>query len=185
MNLMDRLRKFGFEQAAALGAALSISVLVFAFRDSLSRFATLGYAGVFLTSLIGNATLILPVPSLVFVFAAGGTLPNPFLVGLVAGIGSTIGELTGYLAGYGSNTFIEHNRTYNRIRDWVERSGLWAIALLAFIPNPLFDLAGFAAGTLGIPLRLFLFATFMGKLFKNVLIAYAGSLSINWIEGLL
>jgi uncharacterized membrane protein YdjX (TVP38/TMEM64 family) len=182
---MDRLKKFGFEQATALGAALSISVLVFVFRDSLSRFATFGYTGVFLTSLIGNATLILPVPSLIFVFAAGGTLPSPLLVGILAGIGSTIGELTGYLAGFGSNTFVEHNKTYNRIKAWIERSGLWAIALLAFIPNPLFDLAGFAAGTLGIPLRLFLFATFMGKLFKNVLVAYAGSLSINWVERLL
>ena len=184
MNLLARhpFKHIGPERAAALISVLMLSLLIFAYRDSLRELEPLGYVGVFLVSLIGNATLILPAPVLVFVYVAGGTLGSPLLVGLLAGIGTTLGELTGYLAGFGSSAFIEHNATYNKVKKWVEDFGGWGVGILAFIPNPLFDLAGFAAGTLGLKLRWFLLATFIGKTLKTTLVAYAGSLSIGWVE---
>jgi len=171
-----------YRHASALLGTLILAILVFVYRNSLHKLEGLGYAGVFLISLIGNATIVLPAPVLVFVFAAGATLPSPLLVGLVAGVGATIGELTGYVAGYGSSTLVEQNKTYNQIKSWIERFGLWAIGVLAFIPNPFFDIAGFVAGTMGMRLRWFLAATFVGKVLKTTLVAYAGSLSIKWVE---
>ena len=79
------------------------------FGDQLVDLRGYGYLGVFLISLLGNATVILPVPSLAVVFAGGGVL-NPLLVGLVAGVGEPLGELTGYLAGYGGSAVIDRLR---------------------------------------------------------------------------
>jgi membrane protein DedA with SNARE-associated domain len=175
-------RRLQPKQAAALAVATVLTLVVFLNRASLERLEPLGYAGVFLVTLIGNATIILPAPVLVFVFATGATLPNPLVVGLAAGAGSTIGELTGYLAGFGSSAFVEHNKAYARVKAWVEKYGGWAIGLLAFLPNPLFDFAGFAAGALAMRLRWFLLATFIGKVIKTTLVAYAGSLSVDWVQ---
>ena len=59
-----------------------------------------GYIGVFLASLIGNATIILPLPTLFVIFVAGSIL-SPFWVGIAGGIGAAIGEMTAYLLGLG------------------------------------------------------------------------------------
>jgi membrane protein YqaA with SNARE-associated domain len=142
----------------------------------------LGYAGVFLVSVLGNATLVLPAPALVFVFAAGGSLDSFWLVGVLAGIGATIGECTGYLAGYSGSDMVNRMHIYLRVKKWVQRYGAWAIGILAFIPNPLFDFAGLAAGAMKMRWQTFIAATLVGKLAKNILVAYAGSVSLGWIS---
>ena len=105
----------------------------------------LGYLGVFVIAVLGNATVILPVPGLAVVFAGGGVL-NPLVVGLIAGVGEPLGELTGYLAGYGGSVVAENREWYERIRRWMERRGFVTLLVLSAVPNPLFDLAGMAAG---------------------------------------
>lgn len=165
-----------------LAAMLLLTAAIFLFRDSLGELAALGYAGIFLISLLGNATLVLPAPALVFVFAAGGSLDSFWLVGIAAGIGAAIGECTGYLAGYSGSAVVGRIHLYAKVRAWVERYSVWAIALLAFIPNPLFDFAGLAAGALKMRWQKFMAATLAGKLAKNILVAYAGSISLGWVE---
>ena len=154
--------------------AFIISVLIILFSPEIRKFEQLGYFGVFLISLLGNATVILPAPVLAAVFFFGGSLPNPFLVGLAAGIGVTLGELTGFLAGYSSCELVTHSKTYLRIKGHVEKYGLFAIFLFALIPNPLFDIAGIAAGALNMKVWKFLLATGCGKLIKCLVIAYSG-----------
>jgi membrane protein YqaA with SNARE-associated domain len=178
------IKKITVPQLVALAVALIITVVIILNRDALHRLEPLGYGGVFLVALIGNATIILPAPVLLFVYAAGASMPSPLLVGLLAGIGATFGEVTGYLAGYGTTSFVEQNQLYSKIQQWVERFGAWAVGLLAFVPNPFFDIAGVAAGNLKMPFRWFLLATFVGKVLKTTLVAYGGSLSIGWIERL-
>ena len=53
--------------------------------------------------------------------------------------------------------------------------GLIPILVLAIIPNPFFDLAGIAAGTLKMPVWQFLLACLVGKTIKMVAFAYAGA----------
>ena len=132
-----------------------------------------GYLGVFLTTLLASATVIFPSPTLVAPLVAGAFLPPP-LVGLVAGLGAALGEASGYLAGYGSSALAARSRYYEPIARFVRRFGLLAILILAFIPNPLFDLAGIAAGTTRIPYWRFLLACFVGKTLRFILIAYMG-----------
>jgi uncharacterized membrane protein YdjX (TVP38/TMEM64 family) len=124
--------------------------------------------------LLGNATVILPAPSLAIVSVVGAVL-NPYLVGLIAGAGSALGELTGYLAGYSGRAVVQDEKRYAQVSRWMQRHGLWVIFVLSVIPNPLFDLAGIAAGVLRIPVHHFLLACFAGKTVKTTLFALGGN----------
>ncbi len=174
-------QSFGLKHALALLFAIGVTLAIFLFRDQLRQLESLGYLGAFLAMLIGNATVLLPVPGLIFVFALGGTL-HPLVVGLVAGPGAALGELSGYLAGYGGSAVIDNFSLYHRIKAWMERYGLIVITLLAAFPNPAFDMAGLVAGSLRIRWWQFLIAAWIGKTIQGLFIAYAGALSLGWVE---
>lgn len=174
------IRQWG-PRAGALFLSIGITLLVVLFRDRLVDLKMYGYAGVFFIALLGNATVIFPVPGLAVVFASGGVL-NPLFVGLVAGIAEPIGELTGYLAGYAGNAIIQNSERFLRVRAWMERRGFWTLFALSAIPNPFFDLAGIAAGMLRFPLWRFLIACWLGKTAKGLIFAYLGAVSIEWLS---
>ena len=163
---------------------VAISVYIYSIRDQASNLARYGYPGIFLLSILSNATVILPAPGILFVFAMGAVF-NPFGVALAAGAGAALGELSGYLAGFGGQAVIEQASTYQAIKNWMERHQRWsylAILIFAFIPNPLFDLAGMAAGTLKMPVSRFLFFCWVGKTIKMLIFAYAGASSLRWLN---
>jgi membrane protein YqaA with SNARE-associated domain len=121
-----------------------------------------------LLSILANATVLLPAPGVLFVFAMGAVF-NPFGVALAAGTGAAIGELSGYLAGFGGQAVVEKANTYEIIRSWMQTHpslSYLGITVLAFVPNPIFDLAGIAAGTLKMPVLRFLFFCWIGKTTK-------------------
>jgi uncharacterized membrane protein YdjX (TVP38/TMEM64 family) len=170
-------------RALALAFVVGVSLYIFAIRDQTEALTTYGYPGVFLFSVVTSATVILPAPGLLVVYAMGTAL-NPFFVGLAAGIGATLGELSGYLAGYSGRGVVEDTATYMRIRDWMvvnERRSGWMILFLAFIPLPFFDLAGMAAGALKMPVHRFILWSLPGKIAKMWLVAWAGAASIDLI----
>jgi membrane protein YqaA with SNARE-associated domain len=175
-------QSFGVRHLLAIAFAVGITVGIFLFRDQVQRFRDLAYLGVFLIMLLTSATVILPAPGIVFVFALGAQL-NPLLVGLAGGPGAALGEMTGYMAGYGASAIADNLPIYERIARWVGgRFGLAFIALLAFIPNPVFDMAGMVAGTLRIKWWQFLLAVMVGKTSRSILIAYGGAYSMEWVE---
>jgi uncharacterized membrane protein YdjX (TVP38/TMEM64 family) len=176
--------RFELKHAAALVLAVGITLGILAFSDQIKQLESLGYIGIFAVMLLTSATLILPAPGLLFVFTLGGTL-NPLLVGLAAGAGTTLGEITGYMAGYSGSGVVENTETYHRIERLIKKYGLWVIFVLAAIPNPLFDIAGMIAGATGITWWEFLGSTFVGKTLKTIVVAYAGAFSIDWIYHLL
>jgi membrane protein YqaA with SNARE-associated domain len=173
-------------RVGALLFALALSVLIYVFRDRVAEFASYGYLGLFVVSVVGNATVLLPMPSLVATFVTGGVL-NPWLVGIVSGAGMAIGELSGYLAGYGGGAIVEakDKERYQRLESWMRRYGSLTIFVLSVIPNPLFDLAGIAAGALHYPVWRFLLPCFLGKTVKGLVLAFAGAQSVEWIDRLL
>ena len=178
-------RAFGVREWLALLAVGLVTAGIFLAKDTINSLEPVGYLSVLIVTLLGNATLILPMPALLFVFAAGSVLPSPLLVGLLAGVGSTLGELTGYLAGLSGSQFVTQSKAYQKIHRRIERRSGLALAVLAFIPSPLFDLAGIAAGALKIKIPVFLTATFICKTLKTLLVAFAGNYSWDWIESLL
>ena len=165
----------------ALLAVIGITYYIFSIRDRIEEFEQYGYAGVFVVALLANATVLIPAPGVAIVSAMGSVF-NPLGVGLAAGTGGAIGELSGYLAGFSGQAVIERSDIYGRIKPWVERFGGWAILVLSAIPNPFFDAAGIAAGIVKMPLRTFLIAVWIGQLIKMTFFAYAGQSSIQAIE---
>ena len=149
-------------------------------RDQVSKLEAIGYPGIFLASLLANATLIMPVPG-VLLTASMGAVFNPFWVAVAAGTGATLGEVTGYLAGYSGQAVVERKDLYEKMVRWMKRYGDVTILVLAFIPNPFFDLAGISSGALKLPIWKFLIACAIGKILKMLLFAYAGYYSFGLI----
>ena len=159
---------------------IALTVGIYLLRDQAKWLASLGYVGIFVLSILANATIILPAPGVAFVFGMGAVY-NPLLVALAAGTGAAIGEISGYLAGYSGNIVVQNRARYQKIIPWMTKYGPWTILVLGFIPNPIFDLAGIVAGILKMPLWKFLVFCMIGKILKMLLFAYAGSLSIPWL----
>jgi uncharacterized membrane protein YdjX (TVP38/TMEM64 family) len=168
-------------RAVALGLVIGITVGITLNRDHLEALAALGYGGAFMVMLLSNATLVLPTPGLIFVFALGSSL-HPLLLGVTAGLGAVLGELTGYLTGYSGAIAIEETRLAHRVNGWMTRNGTLTILLLSIVPNPVFDLAGVLAGATRMPVWRFLGVGFVGKTIQSSLIALAGSLSLSWVQ---
>ena len=114
---MSPVTRTSIQRAAALAIFLAITAASLLLSDSLASLGRYGYLGVFLASLIGSATIILPMPAFAVTFAMGGALPSPLLVGLAADLGAGLGELVGYLAGYGGRGIVENRESY----DWITR----------------------------------------------------------------
>jgi uncharacterized membrane protein YdjX (TVP38/TMEM64 family) len=157
---------------------IALTILLFVFRNEVKRLGVYGYPGIFIISIIANATIIIPIPGILITTAMGAVF-NPLGVALAAGAGSAIGELTGYLAGFGGQVIIEKKDWYERVMKWMKKYGDVTIFTLSLIPNPLFDLAGMAAGTLKLPVWRFLLACFLGKFLKMLIFAYFGARVMN------
>ncbi len=165
----------------ALLAVIGISVFIFSIRERVQEFERFGYAGIFIVALMANATILLPAPGLAIVYTMGSIF-NPFGVGLAAGTGGALGELSGYLAGFSGQAMIERTDIYERVKPWVEKYGGWAIIALSAIPNPVFDVVGVAAGIVKMPMRTFLISVWIGQLIKMTVFAYAGQSSVQVYE---
>jgi membrane protein DedA with SNARE-associated domain len=163
----------------ALLLVIAITAYIYSIRHRVEEFSAFGYPGIFLIALLANATILLPAPGIAIIYAMGAIF-NPLGVGLAAGTGGAIGELSGYLAGFSGQAVIERTDMYDRIHPWVNKYGGWAILIFSAIPNPFFDAAGIAAGIAKMPLRTFLFFVWIGQLIKMTLFAVAGKYSIEW-----
>lgn len=143
----------------------------------------IGYGAVGITALVASGGLIIPVPALATSCTASAFL-NPAFIGLIAGTGETLGELTGYFLGYSGRGVIQKSRLYQRLEGWMRHRGWLVLFLLSLIPNPIFDVVGIAAGALRYSLWKFLGVVWVGKLMKFLIIAYACSYSIEWLTSL-
>lgn len=171
---MNKKWQLNLLRGIILVAVLGVTVVLFIYRDQVSKFGVFGYPGIFLVSLLSNASIILPVPGVILT-SAMGTVFNPIGVAVAAGTGATFGELSGYLLGFSGQGVIENRVWYDRICVWMKKYGDITIFLLAVIPNPLFDIAGMVAGALKMPLWRFLIWTWLGKMIKMAAFAYGGA----------
>lgn len=170
----------------SLLAVVAISVFIFSIRHQTKALVALGYPGIFVISIMANATVLLPAPGVAVVFAMGGSrVFNPLILGVVAGVGSALGELSGYLAGFSGQAVIERGGIYDAIHPYIQKYGAVTIFVLAAIPNPFFDLGGIAAGALKMPIRTFLTWCILGKIIKMLIFAYAGAYSVGWLFNLM
>ncbi len=179
--------------AGAFLPVVAMTVGVFVFRNDLEDLHTLGYAGIFVANVVGSGSFILPVPGIATVII-GATIWSPLLVALAGGTGSTIGELAAYLAGVGSYGAVRrvagrsrwYVTWYSRLRGWIEARGMITIFIFAATPNPFFDIAGFAAGSMRYPISRFAAACWLGKMVKYGVVSYAAfwgaDMIYRWFE---
>ena len=176
------------EYTLLIGVALlmtAFAIAFFYFGADTSNFKSWGYAGIFLINVVGSASILLPSPAVASVVGGGALLDDVFgvpafvWVGLVAGTGEALGEFTGYAAGYGGRIIFENRPEYARVQRWMERRGTLTMFLLSIFPNPLFDLAGVAAGAVRMPIRRFFPAVLAGKIIKDTYLAAIGGVGAS------
>jgi membrane protein YqaA with SNARE-associated domain len=151
-------------------------VLQSKFRVSLREYDLLAYLIVFAVTFLASCTIVLPAPGAAIVITAA-SIWNPVIVATVASVGSTLGEITGYYAGYIGEKIIinEQLPAYKRAVSWMSRYGIWTILVLAAIPLIVFDIIGLVAGALRLPLWKFLLACWAGRIPKSFMEAYIGA----------
>ncbi len=182
--------------SAVLGLSLALLLLPIWVDLSEERFATFGYAGVFIANLASTATVFIPVPGLT---AAGqaliiqqGDIRNPVIVGLLGGTGMALGEVTAYAAGtVGSQVAREGQLqaprllrpVVGRVIRWIDwlmaRYGFGTLLVLSAVPNPAFELAGITAGAVRMRFWRFMVAVLIGKNVRGLLLAFLGAYAID------
>lgn len=158
---------------------LSVSDQIQAFTETIPGLGWVAYPAIFGVSIVANATIILPIPGVVLTSLFGSVF-NPLLVAIAAGMGASLGEMSGYLAGFSGQGIVENSKWNDRIQQWMRQYGPLTILVLAFIPNPLFDIAGITAGALKMKFTKFLLWCALGKILKMLVFALAG----EWISSL-
>jgi membrane protein DedA with SNARE-associated domain len=128
-----------------------------------------------------------PAAIAISVLFAAATILNPFMVGLAAAIGVSVGGLGGYFAGLlGRNVLLKENFMCSinemlcnkNIGNWVKDKGPLVIGILALQPFLPFEVAGIVAGSLKMPIGKFFIATLAGSSIKYISLAFmAGILS--------
>lgn len=148
-----------------------------------------GYFGVFAISLVGALSILLPVPDSLAVFTLSGLTVGgsyvfePVWIAVAAGFGSTIGEFSGYLLGFGGRRKItgKYKKNVDFLVKVFNRFG--AIAIFIFALTPLSDDLIFIP--LGVmrynPVKAILPAL-AGKFLMGLIIAYGGQYSIEFIQ---
>ena len=153
---------------------VGLTIYLVLIRDRIADLEGYGYPGIFLFSLLANASLVIPLPGVILTSAMGAVF-DPFWVAMAAGSGAALGELSGYLAGFSGRGLASRAGWYPRVEGWMRRYGIWAVLLLSFIPNPAFDIAGIVAGAMRMPLWKFLLFCWIGKILKMLMFAYGGA----------
>jgi len=157
-------------QFAFLAGVIAITVAAIPLAQNMLLNPTQGYLALFAAAIVSGALVMIPG----FGWAAIGTFAiafdNWWLPALVGTTGQVIGELYSYFLGYTGSRWIRRNRWYFRIQGFMQRHGFRTILVIAAIPNPVFDLAGAVAGAIGFGWYRFFAASWLGRLFKNMVI---------------
>lgn len=151
------------------------------------NFATqYSYLGIFLISLLGSMSLFVPIPYTIVIFTLGG-LPGfePLWIAIAAGLGSAVGEFSGYLIGVGGRKAI--GQKYRKKMDFLmklfKKFGPIAIFIFALTPLP-DDLLFIPLGVMRYSLIRAFIPALIGKFFSNLIIAYSGKWSLEIISEL-
>ncbi len=150
-----------------------------------SMIQSLGYIGIFVVSFVGSASVIFPIPVFIVV-PATAALPgmNPWLVGLFAGVGSSLGEVVGYVVGMGGGKLVEkkYSQHIDKYKKWFKDGKNMFFWIVAFAATPLpDDVVGLVCGIFRYAFKKFILASFIGKIILNLVLALGGYYAIPWI----
>lgn len=174
-----------------LGVVITVfmAAAIILYQDEVASLKNYGYLGAFLISILGGATIIIPVPMLAVVFALGAAMSDLWhvaLVGVSAALGELIGALIIYMTGHGAGRAISSKpgrmqAAYERMLGLMERRGPLTLFIVASIVNPFFYPAALACGALRFGLKKYIFIVLAGKLIKCMTVVYAGYYGLKGI----
>jgi membrane protein YqaA with SNARE-associated domain len=150
----------------------------------LQSFAQYGYLGIFFISLLGATSVFIPIPSSVVIFILSSqTAFDPILIAVFAGLGAAVGELSGYLIGLGGRRVISerYKKKMDILMRLFQRFGPIVIFAFALTPLP-DDLLFIPLGVMRYKIIHAFIPALIGKFTSNLIIAYAGRLSIGIIR---
>jgi membrane protein YqaA with SNARE-associated domain len=154
-------------------------------QDQMKDFAfQYGYLGVFIISFVGSVSVVFPVPYTIVIYLLGAVL-DPFFVAVSGGLGSALGEFSGYALGYYGRTVVskERQKKMDYMVKVFDRYGPVAIFLFALTPLP-DDLLFIPLGVMRYAFWKAFIPALLGKTLMTFILAYSGQQSIAIIETL-
>ncbi len=176
----------------SLTVAVALCVVAIYYKDSLldtGHLAQYGLLGMLIIAFLGGSVLSMlavPVPYWLLVF----TLPSimaphyhlaaPVLVGLISGLGASLGQLLTFMLGCGSRDLSQklayrvNRRFYDRALSLAEKHGSWAVFFMSAFINPFHLPMTLAIASLRYPSWKFFIFSLLGNIVKSTFIAFCG-----------
>lgn len=155
--------------------SLIVSGIVLFYREKIESYSQAGYLAVLLLSCVTHLTVLVPGPTYIVAITMGAIL-NPFLVGVLMGVGAALGESFGYYLGrFGFSDQIRNPSLEKKLKN----KAFLTIFLLAVIPNPFFDLGAILAGSVRMKYFNFFVATASGKAIRFLLVSILSNKFFN------
>ena len=131
-----------------------------------------GYLGVFAYALVGSLIPFVPLPYLAAAVFLSPVL-NPFLIGIAAGVGGSIGKVTSYFLGRGGYLLSgdKSKKNFEVIRELTKKYGDFIIFIFAATPLP-DDVYIIPAGLMKFPFWRFLIANTAGKIVLATFVSF-------------
>jgi membrane protein YqaA with SNARE-associated domain len=151
----------GFMQQDPTNGMLQI---VFWFRNKTGNIGL--YLGVGIISIFGNFVMFIPVLYAVVLMFVAVLDVNPFLLGIAAGIGASIGQIASWFVGRATKEVVDERleKRLNKTQRWIER-GFAPLLIFVFAATPLPDeVLLIMIGLIGYSLIKTLIYCFIGKI---------------------
>lgn len=171
-----------------IGIMVTLILLGVAYRDKIDEIReveSFGYPFVFLMGIAGSCAPVWPLTGALSAFLWAGWSGfgwGILLVALAAGTGEAIGELSGYMLGYGGQPALENWKRFQRLEGWMKRHGSAAIFLMSAVPIPfhIIKLINASAAASRYPIWKMFLLCWMGKNIKCLGFAVAGAGLLPW-----
>ncbi len=146
--------------------------------DSLGH---LGILGVLIASMLSHLTVVAR-DMFVPLFLPLASIYHPVILGLAAGTGGALGEVTTYALGWGVAESMEPmSETEDRIAKWINKYGLWAVLLVALTPLPDTPIV-ILAGSRKLPFKKLVVVEVIGKTILYSVGAVVGGLIYSGLK---
>ena len=157
---------------------VAFNIAVYLAPIDYGAFTSWAYVGAFIITFLANALIAIPIPYIPIVAHIGATAGMPWLVVLLGGLASVLGESVAFLAGRAEEGLVSEHPIYKRVHRVAERPLLAGAMLFLFAvpPNPVFDVAGLAAGAVGVHYRVFFVSVFLARLIRLGIIVWLGTM---------
>jgi len=153
--------------------------------DWLAPLTVYGYFGIFLISLLGSLSIIIPIPYTVVLLSMSVTKQfDPLLLAVAAGVGSAIGKTLSYGVGYFGRRFVheKYGKRLDTLLKAVDKYGLVLIFLFAYSPLP-DDALFIPLGLMRYSFLKFFAVSVLGKFLMSLTIAYVGNAAGAFLVG--